>query len=302
MIEFFRKLKWLVQRRRKEQELREELQFHLEEEAEQQGVEGASTEEARFAARRGLGNVTLVHEETRSAWGWTFLEQLGQDFRYAFRTMKGNRLFTFLAVLSLALGIGANTAIYSFMDAILLRALPVSDPESLAVLNWHAKQAKWGSFVMHSINGGTYDDPKTGTTAGIFPFPAFELFQKEDSVFSSLFAYHPTEDLNVIFKGNADLAKGEYVSGDYFRGLAVVPAAGRLIIPDDDRVGAPSIAVISFALSQRRFGGIENAAGQSILINNVPFVVAGVTPPGFFGVDPGAAPDVYLPIHADLSG
>jgi macrolide transport system ATP-binding/permease protein len=302
MIEFFRKLKWLVQRRRKEDELREELQFHLEEEAEQQRAEGASTEEARFAARRELGNVALVREETRSEWGWAFLEQLGQDLRYAFRTMNGNRVFTFLAVLSLALGIGANTAIYSFMDAILLRALPVSDPESLVVLNWHAKQAKWGAFVMHSINGNTYDDPRSGTTAGIFPFPAFELFQKNDSVFSSVFAYHPARDLNVIFKGNADLAKGEYVSGDYFPGLAVAPAAGRLIIPDDDRVGAPPVAVISFALSQRRFGGPGNAAGQSILINNLPFVVGGVTPPGFFGVDPGAAPDVYLPIHVDLSG
>ena len=90
-----------------------------------------------------------------------------------------------LAMLSLALGIGANTAIYSFMDAILLRALPVSDPESLAVLNWHAKPAKWGSFVMHSISGSTYDDPRTGTTAGIFPFPAFELFQKNDAVFQA---------------------------------------------------------------------------------------------------------------------
>jgi macrolide transport system ATP-binding/permease protein len=302
MMEFFRKLKWLVQRHRKEDELREELQFHLEEEAEQQRAQSLSTEEARFAARRELGNAALVREQTRSAWGWTFWEQFGQDLRYAFRTMNGNRLFTFLAVLSLALGIGANTAIYSFMDAILLRALPVSDPESLVVFNWRAKQAKWGSFVMHAINGNTYDDPGSGTTAGIFPFPAVEVFQKNDSVFSSVFAYHPARGLNLIFKGNADLVNGEHVSGDYFRGLAVAPAAGRLITADDDRVGAPPVAVISFALSQRRFGGTGNAAGQPILINNVPFVVAGVTPPGFFGVDPGAAPDVYLPIHVDLLG
>jgi len=120
MNSFFRKLAWLVQRRRKEAELREELRFHLEEEAEQNQAEGVAQEPARFAARRELGNVALLQENTRAAWGWTFWEQLLQDLRYAFRAMINNRAFTALAVLSLALGIGANTAIYSFMDSILL--------------------------------------------------------------------------------------------------------------------------------------------------------------------------------------
>jgi predicted permease len=302
MNSFFRKLSWLVQRGRKEQELREELQFHLDEEAGQNREAGVPEPDALWAARRELGNTTQLCEDSRAAWGWTLLEQFRQDLRYAFRTMAGNRLFTMLAVLSLALGIGANTAIYSFMDSILLRFLPVSDPESLVVLNWHAKQtAQWGSFVMHSINGSTFDDSRSGTTAGIFPYPAFELFQKNDAIFSSVFAYHPERDLNVTFKGQADLTSGEFVSGDYFRGLAVLPAAGRLILPDDDGAGAPPVAVISFPMSQRRFGGPANAAGQSILINNLPFIVTGVTPPGFFGVDPGAAPDVYLPMHTNLS-
>ncbi len=113
MMEFLRKLKWLVQRRRREDELQEELQFHLEEEAEQLRAEGASVDEAPWAARRELGNAGLVREDTRSTWGWTMVEQFGQDFRYAFRTMAGNRMFTVLVVVSLALGIGANTAIYS---------------------------------------------------------------------------------------------------------------------------------------------------------------------------------------------
>src|ERR1700694_4206953 len=136
MNSFFRTLDWLLRRRDKEDELREELQFHLEEEAELHS--GLSADEARMAARRELGNVTLVREDTRSAWGWSMVEQFGQDLRYAFRTMKGNLLFTALAVLSLALGIGANAAIYSFMDAILLRALPVPHPEELAIAEWHA--------------------------------------------------------------------------------------------------------------------------------------------------------------------
>jgi macrolide transport system ATP-binding/permease protein len=205
MNSFFRRLGWLLRRRDKEDELHEELEFHLGEEAELHP--GLSAGEARTAARRELGNITLVREDTRSAWGWTMVEQFGQDLRYAFRTMKGNRLFTALAVLSLALGIGANTAIYSFMDAILLRALPVSDPESLVVLHWHAKPTTRGSFVMHAMSGSTFGDQKSGTTSGIFPFPAFELIAKNNGVFSSVFAYHPARELNVNVKGQADLAR-----------------------------------------------------------------------------------------------
>jgi len=135
MKSFFRRLRWLIERRRKEAELREELQFHLEEEAEQHQAEGLAEEQSRWLARRELGNLTLLQEDTRAMWGWIILEQLGQDLRYAFRTMSANRLFTLLAVLSLALGIGANTAIYSLADAILLRSLPVSDSKSLVFLN-----------------------------------------------------------------------------------------------------------------------------------------------------------------------
>src|ERR1700694_4806836 len=163
MNSFFRKLRWLTERRRKEAELRDELQFHLDEEAEQHQAEGLAQQDARWAARRELGNVALVQENTRAAWGWTMLEQLGQDLRYAFRTMASNRLFTLLAVSSLALGIGANTAIYSFMDSILLRSLPVSNPESLVVLNWHARTTE-RDFVMRSIHGSTWGDHKSGTT------------------------------------------------------------------------------------------------------------------------------------------
>jgi macrolide transport system ATP-binding/permease protein len=215
-------------------------------------------------------------------------------------------LFSLLAIVSLALGIGANTAIYSFVDSILLRSLPVSDPELLVVLNWHsppvARLFDHGpNTVVHAMSGSMWGDRKTGLTAGIFPFPAFELFQKNDFVFSSVFAYCPAGNRNLTIKNQSDIASGEYVSGDYFRGLAIPPSAGRLIIPDDDRAGAPSVAVISFELSQRRFGGPSDAAGQVILINNLPFTVVGVTPPGFFGVDPAASPDFYLPLRASMS-
>jgi macrolide transport system ATP-binding/permease protein len=307
MISFFRRLSWWAKRRRKDDELRAELQFHLDEEAEERQAAGVPKDEARWAARRDLGNVTLLQERTRTLWTWTFLEQLAQDVRYALRTMRNNRAFTALVTLSLMLGIGANTAIYSFMDSILLRSLPVSDPASLVVVNWRSRPIEWtdskggSAFVMHSVNGRTYKDDQMVTTSGIFPYPAFELLQKRsDSVFSTVFAYYPADNVNVMIHGQAEVARGEYVSGDFFRGLAVPPAAGRLIAADDDRVGAPSVAVISMGLSQRRFGGPANAAGQSILINNLPVTVVGVTPADFFGVNPAEVPDVYLPMHANL--
>jgi macrolide transport system ATP-binding/permease protein len=304
MSKFLRRLSWLLHRRQKEAELHEELQFHLDEEVEEHQEEGVSIEQAKWAARRDLGNITLLQEDTRATWGWTILDQLVQDARYALRTMGSNRLFTFIAVVSLGLGIGANTAIYSFMDALLLRTLPVPDPESLVTLNWHSKIYPRGeeqpAFVMHAMSGHTYEDPKSGVTAGIFPYPAFELLVKKGSMFSSVFGFRRAERLNLGVGGHADVANGEYVSGDYFRGLGLSPAAGRLIMPDDDRAGAPAVAVISLALSQQRFGSAANAAGKSVLVNNAPFTVIGVTPPEFFGVDPAAAPDIYLPMRTNL--
>jgi predicted permease len=297
MTSFFRKLGWVLRRRDKEAELQAELQFHLEEEAAERLAQGLAGEEARCAARRELGNVALVQEDTRAAWTWTFWEQLTQDIRYGMRTIAANKTFSAMAILSLALGIGANTAIFSFMDSILLRALPVPDPPSLVMLSWHTPGRD-----MHGTNrhDNSYNDPNGGFVGGFFAYPAFELLRKNDTIFSTVFGYQGAGNLNLTFRDRAELAATEYVSGDYFHGLGVRPAAGRLIVPDDDRAGIASVAVISFALSQKRFGGPGNAAGQSILINNLPFTVVGVAPREFFGADPDRPPDVYVPMHANL--
>src|SRR5713101_5101194 len=127
-----------------------------------------------------------------------------QDLRYAFRMMAAQPLFTMMAVLSLALGIGANTAIYSFMDAILLRALGVPNPESLVVFNWHSKAFP---FVARSFSGNNHQDPKTGLTSGNFPYPAFELLRENKAVFSSVFTFNGAGRLNVQIRGQADLAE-----------------------------------------------------------------------------------------------
>jgi macrolide transport system ATP-binding/permease protein len=304
-MSFIRKFIWMLQRRRKEAEIHEELRFHLEEEAAEREQRGIAPEQAKWAAHRELGNATLLHEHVRAVWVWTRLEQFVQDVHYALRVMWASKMFSSLAILSLALGIGANTAIYSFMDAIMLRSLPVSDPSSLVILQWHGPSRWQGGVrrpsVLHTMSGTTYDDHKLGVIAGIFPYPAFELFQKNESLFSSIFAYHSAHELNVVVKGQADIAKGEYVSGDYFSGLAVRPAAGRMILPGDDQVGSPLVAVVSLRFSEKHYGGPANAAGQTILINNVPATVIGVTPPEFFGVNPATAPDVYLPMRAAVS-
>jgi predicted permease len=297
MSSFFRKLKWLTKHSRKEAEIKEELEFYLEEETRELEECGVAKDEARWAARRGLGNFSLVQEDTRAAWTWIWWEQLGQDLRYAVHTMLADKTFTALSVLSLALGIGANTAIFSFMDSILLRALPVADPHSLAILSWHTPDRTLHGTDRHD---DSFNDPNGGFTGGFFSYTAFEVFTKDNTVFSSVFGYQGAGKLNLTFHGQAELADTEYVSGDYFSGLGVPATAGRLIVPDDDRGGAADVAVISFALSQRRFGGPENALSQSVLINNSHFTVIGVTPPEFFGADPDVAPDVYVPLHANL--
>src|SRR5262249_36052760 len=163
------------------------------------------------------------------------------DLRYAGRTLLRGRGFAVLALLSLALGIGANTVIYSFMDAILLRTLPVPDADSLALVNWHSKIGKGPrpNHVVHGMDGSTWKE-HDGTTSGVFPYGAYELLS-QGSVFSTLFAYYPTEQRTLSVRGEAASAEGEYVSGGYFSGLGVGPVAGRLIAPEDDRVGAPLV-------------------------------------------------------------
>jgi macrolide transport system ATP-binding/permease protein len=287
---------------RRSEALREEMELHLAEKAAELQADGMTPECARAEARRRFGNVGLKHEESREIWIKRFWSELGQDVRYGCRTMIANKAFSALAVLLLALGIGANTAIYSFMESILLRSLPVADPESLVVLNWHSRppQKDSGQWVVHGLQGLFWPGDTGDLVSGIFPYPAFETLREENPVFSTLFGYFDGHNRNLAIRGQAMSASTEYVTGEYFRGLAVSPAAGRLIDSEDDRPGAAAVAVISFATSQDRFGGLSNAIGQSILVDNVPFTVIGVAPPEFFGVDPAAAPDLYLPLHTNL--
>jgi macrolide transport system ATP-binding/permease protein len=289
---------------RRSEALREEMELHLAEKAAELEADGMTPECARAEARRRFGNAGLKHEESREIWMTRFWSELGQDIRYAFRTMIANKAFSALAVLSLALGIGANTAIYSLMESILLRSLPVADPESLVVLNWHSRPPQNANqqwvHVVHGLQGMFWPGDKDALITGIFPYGAFQTLREENPVFSTLFGYFNGHNKTLAVRGQATSANTEYVTGEYFRGLAVSPAAGRLIDSEDDRPGAAPVAVISFATSQQRFGGPSSAIGQPVLVDNVPFTVIGVAPPEFFGVDPAAAPDLYLPLHTNL--
>src|SRR5262249_8666507 len=177
MKEVLRRLLFLLHRAGFERDLDEEMRHHLALGAEERG--------SPEAARRQFGNVTFLKEQSRAMWTWTFLEQLTQDIRYGLRTMAANPLFTAMAALSLALGIGANTAIYGFMDAILLRSLPVQRPGQLVVINWRAKDRP---AVIHGHNGARHRD-KAGTTSPNFPFAAFQHLRANHDALSTVFGY-----------------------------------------------------------------------------------------------------------------
>ena len=251
------------------------------------------------------GNEARLQEDVRSDLDVAAARRASQDLRFAFRTLFKHRAVAVFAIVSLALGIGANTAIYSFMDAILLRSLPVGDPSSLVVMTWRSKQVtrpKPGdpsAFVMHSGDGSTFAT-STGQEARIFPLPAFERLRDVAApVLSTIFVRFPAGTLTVQVDGESELTNAEFVSGDFFRGIALSPGAGRLLLPEDDRASAPPVAVIHAGYAERRFGSLASAVGRSILVNNLPFTVVGVTAAEFDGIEPGITAGLYLPLQTN---
>ena len=213
--------------------------------------------------------------------------------------MRRQKAFTALVVASLALGIGANTAIFSFMESVLLRPLPVRDPDALVVMKWRAKGYALATSGMSWSTGGSSFDEATGTRSSIFPYAALNVFDDAGDIVDTTFGYFSATRLAVAANGETEPVKGLYVSGQYFNGMGIAPAAGRLIHAADDDPASAAVAVISDRLGLRRFGHPAAAVGQTIRINDKPFVVIGVTPPAFFGAEPGAIPDVYIPMRAD---
>src|SRR5215469_16860918 len=209
------------------------------------------------------------------------IENLRSDLRLALRMMRRNPGFTAIIVLTLALGIGANTALFSIVNAVLLKPLPVRNPQELALMVWDAENR---SLVIQGGYDGSAgsDYSTTGHLQGTsFPYITFERMRRATDTFSDVFAFATNERLNVIVDGHAELASGQFVTGDYYQGLGVRAWLGRLLVEADEVSGASPAAVITWRYWQRRFAGESSALGRMITINNVQFTIIGITPPEF---------------------
>jgi predicted permease len=258
-------------RKQREQDLDRELRSHLDLETEELRQDGLSPRDAHYAAQRAFGSTTLIKEDIRAMWTWASFEQLAKDLRYALRTIRSNAAFSTAAILSLALGIGANTAIFSLIDALLLRSLPVRNPAELVQLQ----------FVEQGRLGSSFGYPTIGALAGLT-----EIFEGVCG-FSS-FAF------NVTSQEGSERVTGAWVTGGYYPTLGLAPYAGRLITPEDDRPGAPPVVVLSYSYWETRFARDFGVVGRSIQLEGKPVSIVGVSPRGFTGANVGDAANLTL--------
>jgi predicted permease len=259
------------------QEIDQELRFHLGQQMEKYLRAGLTREQASRRVRLEFGGLTQIKEDCQEASGVSFVEHIGQDVRYAMRMFGRTPGFTVVVVMTLALGIGANTAVFSLINAALLKMLPVRDPQQLVQFS--------------------RIDPVFGPN-DYFSYPEVQLFQRETQAFSGLFAFANLNGVNVEVNGHGKIANGQVVSGNYFSTLGVAAILGRTIVPADDQVsGGSTGAVISYRFWRERLAGDPAVVGTKIVVNNCPFTVVGVTPPEFFGLQPGQPIDVSVPLR-----
>ena len=263
-------------RKQREQGLEHELRSHLELEAEEHADE--------YAAQRALGNTALIKEDVRAAWGWTWLDQFFGDLRYALRTMRASPAFTAVALLSLALGIGANTAIFELVNAVRLRNLPVPNPQELVRI-----QIRGGNRGM-GISGDAFQ----------LTYPLYLQIRDHQQAVSGVLASSRDGEKFLIGEGaQAHQVPGVLVSGDFFQTLGISPEVGRLLAPEDDRPGCASPGVVlGYGFWQTEFGGQPSAIGRRLTVEGHSFEIIGVAPANFTGLEVGRTFDFALPICA----
>lgn len=273
------RLRSLFRRKRVEQELNEELQYHLERKTEEFLARGVTPEDARRAAARAMDGLELRKEQCRDARGVSLMETLAQDIRYGLRILGRTPVVTSVAILSLALGIGANTAIFSLIDSVMLRMLPVQKPEELVQVR------RENPRFLNSDPSSTFTNP------------LWEELRNHQDVFSGVFAWD-SKSFDLAQGGAVQPANGMFVSGDYFRTLGVRPAGGRLLAQADDQRGCAGGAVLSYGFWQDHFGGALSAIGEMLSLDGHKFEIIGVSQPGFYGTQVETKFDIAIPICA----
>jgi len=272
-------LNLLLGRKRMECDLDRELRYHIDRRVEDLIAFGAKEPEARRKAAMEFGGYGRVREEVRDAWFAGWFDDRVRDLRFALRTLRRSPGFAVTAVVSLALGIGANTAIFSLFDQLVLRRLPVRAPEQLVLVDWIGSKAgtNWGS-------------------GNLLSYPFCRDLEKAEGFFDGVFCRHPA--LSYVSAGErAEMLPIEIVSGTYFQVLGVRPEMGRLIENADDRAeGASPVVVVSYAYWKNMLGGAADVVGRKLLLNRHPMTVIGVAPAGFSGVDPAESPVLWVPV------
>jgi predicted permease len=287
------RLRSLFRRKSVEQDLSDELQFHLEQKTQEFAASGLTLEEARRKARRDFGGLEQSKENCRDARRVNWIHDLMQDLRFSLRILRKSPGFTAVAVLTLALGIGANTAIFSLLNAVMLKSIPVSHPEQLVILRWSAHSRP------ENLGTSSYGDclwlPGAIQSCS-FSYPIYDAILAHTNAFSSVLAMAGADQLDLSGNGAASIIGGELVSGNYFETLGVSSALGRTIQPSDDRPDAPPVIVLSYGYWQRAFGGAADVIGRTVRLNGSPFAIAGVIDPQFTRLTPGKSHDLWIPL------
>ena len=284
---FWRKMTNAFHRPQLQQDIADELAFHLEEREQMNRARGMTPAEAQMAARRQFGNLTLAVEQTTGAELMSWLESTIRDTRLTLRILAKSRLFTAVALLTLALGIGANTAVFTLMKLIVLDALPVSQPQRLVVLHDDGpEQRGYGNRMGNALSSA-------------FSYPAYQDLRPASSdIFSDIVAFAGGGGFSATLTtmSNAERILPEYISANYFSVLGVHPWRGRLLAEADDLPSSDAAIVLSYGFWQHQFGGDPKILHQTVRLNNVPCLVVGITAPSFYGVSLGQVTDVYVPL------
>jgi predicted permease len=278
-----------------EKQLDSELRFHLEQGVAENIAAGMSPGEARRRAQIEFGGMEAVKEDCREARRVHIIETLIQDVRYGVRMLRRNPGFTVVAVLTLALVIGANTAIFSLIDAVMLRPLAVQEPGKLLILRWTAREAPKSNGSVYWA-GCPIDADYSDRQACSFSYPMFEQIRSGQKALSAISGVAGSVRLRESIDDHLSYVQGEFVSGDFFTTLGVSAALGRTFTPSDDTPGAEPVVLLSYRYWDRHLGRDPSILGKFIFFEGRPFRVAGVTAGGFTGLDPGLANDVWLPL------